>query len=176
MRIIVAAGPAAAGVAIGDSIAINGCCLTAVAVDGDLLAFQAGEETLRCTNLARLRTGSLVNVEAAMVLGERLGGHLMTGHIDGIGSLDERRDDGEWSAYWFRALRDLMRQIVPKGSIAVDGVSLTVVNVEPERFSVALIPHTLAATTLGTLAVGEPVNLETDLIAKYVARQMTGIV
>ncbi len=164
-------GGLAAGVAIGDSIAINGCCLTVVAIDGELLSFQAGDETLRRTDLGRLKSGSFVNIERSLILGERLGGHLVTGHIDAVGTLDARIDDGQWSTCWFRVPRELMRQVVAKGSIAVDGVSLTVVGVEAERFSVALIPHTLAATTLGRLAVGDPVNLETDLIAKYVARQ-----
>jgi riboflavin synthase len=172
VRVIVSLGPLAEGAAIGDSVAINGCCLTVVTIDGERLSFQAGEETLSRTNLGRLKPDSFVNVERSLILGERLGGHLVTGHIDAVGTLDARHDDGEWSVCWFRASRDLMRQVVSKGSIAVDGVSLTVVDVETERFSVALIPHTLAATTLGRLATGDPVNLETDLIAKYVARQM----
>ena len=109
-----------------------------------------------------------------MILGDRMGGHLVTGHIDGQGTLVERRDEGDWSTLRLRTSVELMRQIASKGSIAVDGVSLTVVDVEAERFSVALIPHTLAVTTLGRLTVGDCVNLETDLIAKYVARQMAG--
>ncbi len=165
-------GDLADGVAIGDSIAINGCCLTVVAIAGELLSFQAGDETLSRTNLGRLQPGDFVNVERSLILGERLGGHLVTGHIDAVGTLDARHDEGEWSTCWFRAPRELTRQVVSKGSIAVDGVSLTVVDVEAERFSVALIPHTLAATTLGRLTIGDPVNLETDLIAKYVARQL----
>lgn len=171
VRLCVTLGGLAAGVAIGDSIAINGCCLTVVAIDGELLSFQAGDETLRRTDLGRLKSGSFVNIERSLILGERLGGHLVTGHIDAVGTLDARHDEGEWSTCWFRAPRELTRQVVSKGSIAVDGVSLTVVDVEAERFSVALIPHTLAATTLGRLTIGDPVNLETDLIAKYVARQ-----
>ena len=111
-----------------------------------------------------------VVLERSLVIGNRLGGHFVTGHVDGQGVLAERRDDRDWSTCWFSAPAALLKQIATKGSIAVDGVSLTVVEVERERFSVALIPHTLAATTVGRLAVGDIVNLETDLIAKYVAR------
>jgi riboflavin synthase len=159
-------------VAVGDSIAINGCCLTVVGIDGDKFAFQAGEETLRRTNLGKLQAGSRVNVERSLKAGDRLGGHFVMGHIDGLGSLDVRRDDGDWSTFWFRAPRELTRQMASKGSIAVDGVSLTLVDVEDERFSVALIPHTLSVTTLGQLQSGDTVNLETDVLAKYVERQI----
>ncbi|HEX3996963.1 MAG TPA: riboflavin synthase, partial [Pirellulales bacterium] len=142
------------------------------AIHVQTLSFQAGEETLRRTNLGRLRAGSPVNLERSLVLGDRLGGHLVTGHIDGLGTLTERRDDGDWSTCWFQSPADLMQQIAPKGSIAIDGVSLTVVGALDDRFSVALIPHTLAATTLGQLATGDTVNLETDVLAKYVERQI----
>jgi len=173
VRLSISAGVVADGVCIGDSIAINGCCLTVVAIDGEILSFQAGEETLGRTNLGRLRAGGPVNLERSLVLGDRLGGHFVTGHIDALGTLADRRDAGDWSTCWFAAPLDLMQQIAPKGSIAVDGVSLTVVDVLADRFSVALIPHTLAATTLGRLAVGDAVNLETDVLAKYVGRQMS---
>ncbi|MCC7083643.1 MAG: riboflavin synthase [Pirellulales bacterium] len=159
-------------VAIGDSIAINGCCLTVVGVAGDQFAFQAGEETLRRTNLGSLQSGSHVNVERSLKVGDRLGGHFVMGHIDGLGMLESRRDDGDWSTFWFHAPPPLARQLASKGSIAIDGVSLTLVDVEGERFNVALIPHTLAATTLGQLKPGDRVNLETDVLAKYVARQV----
>jgi riboflavin synthase len=172
VRLAIAAGPLADEVEIGDSIAVNGCCLTVVRAEGESIEFQAGEETLSRTNLGRLGPGSLVNVERSLILGDRLGGHLVTGHIDGQGTLVGRRDEGDWSTLWFHAPADLLRQVASKGSIAVDGVSLTVVDAEAERFSVAVIPHTLAVTTLGKLAVGAPVNLETDLIAKYVAKQL----
>ncbi len=162
----------AAETGIGDSIAINGCCLTVVEREGNGLAFEAGPETLARTNLGRLAAGSRVNVERSVKLGDRLGGHLVTGHIDAVGSLDARDDSGEWSTCWFRLPRPYAGQIVSKGSIAVDGVSLTVVDVEAERFSVALIPHTLSVTTLGQLRRGDAVNLETDLIGKYVEKQL----
>jgi riboflavin synthase len=119
-----------------------------------------------------LKMGDEVNLERSLALGDRLGGHLVTGHIDGQGTLLKRRDEGEWSQLVIRAQPRLLKQMVSKGSIAVDGVSLTLVNVDADHFSVALIPHTLANTTLGKLQVGMLVNLETDLLAKYVERQM----
>jgi riboflavin synthase len=157
---------------IGDSIAVNGCCLTVVKKNKSLLDFDAGAETLGRTNLDRLKPGSGVNLERSLKVGDRLGGHLVSGHIDGTGTLLKRRDDHDWSFVTFRASSLLMRQVVSKGSIAVDGVSLTVVTAETDRFSVALIPHTLAHTTLGKVEVGGVVNLETDLLAKYVERQL----
>lgn len=157
---------------LGDSIAINGCCLTVVDLAGSRLGFDAGSETLSRTNLGRLKPGSRVNLERALRAGDRLGGHYVTGHIDAVGRLDERRDEADWSFFWFRVAPQLTRQMASKGSVAVDGVSLTLVDVEDERFSVALIPHTLAVTTLGSRAVGDEVNIETDLLAKYVERQL----
>jgi len=174
-RKLALAAPSLVGEAqIGDSIAINGCCLTVVEVAGERLTFEAGPETLARTNLGELIVGSRVNIERSLKLGDSLGGHLVTGHVDAVGTLDERRDEGEWSTLWFRVPRALTRQMASKGSVAVDGVSLTLVDVEDERFSVALIPHTLAVTTLGGLAVGGRVNIETDLLAKYVERQLAG--
>jgi riboflavin synthase len=156
---------------LGDSVAINGCCLTCVAIDGALLSFEAGAETLSRTNLGELAPGDRVNVELSLSLGDKLGGHLVTGHVDAVGKLERRDDDADWSTCWFEFPPELRRQMASKGSIAVDGVSLTLVDVEPTRFSVALIPHTLAHTTLGRLAPGSRVNLETDLVAKYVQQQ-----
>ena len=159
-------------VEIGDSIAINGCCLTAVSAGEGLAEFEAGTETLARTNLGSLVPGRQVNLERSLKVGDRLGGHFVTGHIDGLGWLDRRTTEGEWATLWFRAPRRLTRQMASKGSIAVDGVSLTLVAVEAERFSVALIPHTLQVTTLGRLQEGDAVNLETDLLAKYVEQQL----
>jgi len=156
--------------AIGDSVALNGCCLTVVAVDGERFAFQAGEETLSRTNLGELQADSMVNLERSLKLGDEIGGHLVTGHIDGVGTVESRIDDADWCTMWFRFPPALAGQIASKGSIAVDGVSLTLVEVETERFSVALIPHTLTVTTLGRRQVGDRVNLETDVLAKYVER------
>jgi len=157
---------------IGDSIANNGCCLTVVAIDGNILTFQAGSETLSRTNLGQLQPGSPVNLERSIKLGDRMGGHYVTGHVDGLATVDERIEDGEWAEFWFRLDSDLTRQMASKGSVAVDGISLTLVNVEKERFSVALIPHTLEVTNLGSRVVGDTVNIETDLLAKYVQQQL----
>jgi riboflavin synthase len=171
-RLAVRAGLLAVDARVGDSIAVSGCCLTVVAVDGELLAFQAGPETLVKTTLGQLVAGSQVNLERSLRMGQPLGGHLVTGHVDEVGRLDERLDQGDWATLVFRTSPRLARQMAPKGSVAVDGVSLTLVDVESGRFSVALIPHTLAVTTLGALQPGAAVNLESDLLAKYVQRQL----
>lgn len=170
VRLRIAAGELAASAEIGDSICVNGCCLTVVANEADELEFEAGPETLSRTNLGRLAPGASVNLERSLRVGDRLGGHFVTGHIDGQGAMAQRVDEGEWSTCWFTAPPELMRQMASKASIAVDGVSLTLVDVADDRFSVALIPHTLAVTTFGSLQQGDPVNLETDLLAKYVQR------
>lgn len=173
-RIVVDAGPVADDVRIGDSIANNGCCLTVVAIDESRLSFDAGPETLAKTNLGALIPGASVNLERSMRLSDRLGGHFVTGHVDAVGQVIDRTDEKEWSTIWFSAPRVLTTQMAPKGSITVDGVSLTLVEVTDESFSVALIPHTLKVTTLGQKRNGDSVNLETDLLAKYVARQLAG--
>ena len=160
----------AAETKVADSISVNGCCLTVVEADARTMAFQAGPETLSRTNLGDLREGSPVNLERALAVGDRLGGHFVSGHIDGNGELIERIDHGDWSDYWFSVPRELAREMASKGSIAIDGVSLTIVASEPDRFSVALIPFTLSVTTLGSMKVGDKVNLETDILAKYVQR------
>jgi riboflavin synthase len=162
------------GTAIGDSVAINGCCLTAIGVAKGEFAFEAGAETLKRTNLGRLRPGDRVNLESSLRMGDALGGHFVTGHIDGLGTLAVREDDAAWCTMWFGAEAGLLRQMASKGSVAIDGVSLTLVDVETDRFSVALIPHTLQATTLGSRRVGDAVNLESDVLAKYVERQLAG--
>jgi riboflavin synthase len=172
MRLVIRDQEIAARSEIGDSIAINGCCLTVVSIDRADLAFEAGPETLQRTNLGGLKTGDRVNLETSLRMGDSLGGHLVTGHIDAVGRLDRRDDDGQWCTMWFTVPEALTRQMASKGSVAVDGVSLTLVEVESERFSVALIPHTLEATTLSRLAVGDAVNIETDVLAKYVERQL----
>lgn len=160
-------------VKLGDSIAINGCCLTVIEIQGDALAFEAGEETLSRTNLGELIAGeSVVNLERSLAVGDRLGGHYVTGHVDGIGQLIERVDDPPWANLKFSLPASLPEQVVSKGSIAIDGISLTVVDVGDDFFTVALIPHTLDVTTLGKREVGGRVNLETDLLAKYVQRSL----
>jgi riboflavin synthase len=169
-RLIVREPKIAAETRVADSIAVNGCCLTVIERQGESLGFQAGPETLARTNLGDLKPQSRVNLERALAVGQRLGGHFVSGHIDGVGTLLSRDDCGDWSTFWFSVPKALAVQMASKGSIAVDGVSLTIVASEPERFSIALIPYTLAVTTLGPLRVGDKVNLETDLLAKYVQR------
>ncbi|QDT12038.1 riboflavin synthase [Planctomycetes bacterium K23_9] len=171
-RFTIESGEVAEGAAIGDSICINGCCLTVVAIRQSALDFEAGEETLSRTNLGKLVVGSRVNLERSLAVGDRLGGHYVTGHVDDLGTLIERRDDPPWSNLRFSMPSRLASQVAGKGSIAIDGISLTVVDADAESFSVALIPHTLDATTLGDRAVGDEVNLETDVLAKYVQRSL----
>jgi riboflavin synthase len=155
---------------LGESIAVNGACLTVTGIDGPFFTFEIGPETLAKTNLALLQTREQVNLERALRLGDPLGGHIVTGHVDAVGTISDKQASGDWQTVWFtcpEALDDLM---VHKGSIAVDGVSLTLVDVEKGRFSVMLIPHTLAHTTLGFKEVGATVNLEADLLAKHVRK------
>jgi riboflavin synthase len=171
-RLVVAGRHVSQDARIGDSISINGCCLTLVQRQADHLAFDAGPETLQRTNLRELEPGSPVNLERSLQLSGRLGGHFVTGHVDAIGWVNERHDDRDWSTFWFRCPAELTREMVSKGSVAVDGVSLTLVEVRDATFSVALIPHTLEVTTLGLKSPGSTVNLETDLLAKYVRRQL----
>jgi len=158
--------------AIGDSICINGCCLTVVSIEGSQLTFQAGEETLSRTNLGKLQPGDKVNVERSLAVGQRMGGHYVSGHIDSTAVVVERDEDGEWANFWFEVPPELTRQMASKGSVAIDGISLTLVEVTENRFSVALIPHTLDVTTLGKRHPGDIVNIETDLLAKYVQQQL----
>lgn len=157
-------------VAIGDSIAVGGCCLTVVAIDGSTLAFDASAETLAHT--APLVRDASVNLEKSLRLADRLGGHLMSGHVDGVGIVTrlEPVADGGSISIEIEAPAELARFIAPKGSVAVDGVSLTTNDVNGRRFAVNLIPHTLAVTTLGMARIGTHVNLEVDLVARYVAR------
>ena len=167
-------GVLASDASIGDSIAINGCCLTAVAIENQTITFQAGSETLSRTNLGQLAVGDRVNLERSLKVGQRMGGHFVSGHVDALGTVHERNDDGQWAEFWFEVPSQLTRQMASKGSVTVDGVSLTLVQVEEKRFSVALIPHTLSVTTLGNRNVGDSVNIETDILAKYVTRSHAG--
>lgn len=161
---------------MGDSIAVNGTCLTAVAWSQEegWLEFDAVAETLRLTTLASLPAGTAVNLERALAVGSRVGGHYVTGHIDGHGRLVGRRKEGNGTVYRFSAQAELLALVAPKGSIAVDGISLTVVDVLPDGFTVWIVPHTSEATNLAGLAEGARVNLETDILAKYVARMVCG--
>ena len=154
--------------AIGDSVSICGCCLTVVAIRGDVLDFEAGDETLSKTNLGRFKIGSRVNLERSLAANARLGGHFVQGHVDGVATVSEIVRNGDWVDMWFTPTVEQHRLLVPKGSVAIDGISLTIVNVTTDRFSVALIPHTLQVTTLGSVAAGDVVNIENDILGKYV--------
>jgi riboflavin synthase len=166
-RVLTVSADFAAELSLGESVAVEGVCLTVVERGGGRFAFQAGPETLRRTTLGDLAAGDRVNLERSLRLGDRLGGHLVQGHVDGVGTVAARVPQGDWETVWFTAPADLAKFLVSKGSVAVDGVSLTVVDVEDDRFSVALIPHTLAVTTLGFKRPGASVNLEMDILAKY---------
>ncbi|MDG2409438.1 MAG: riboflavin synthase [Pirellulales bacterium] len=159
-------------ITLGDSVAVNGCCLTVIEITEDYLAFEAGPETLSRTTCGDLKTDDRVNLECSLCVGDPLGGHFVTGHIDGVGELHLREDDEEWSICSFRVPSALTTQMISKGSIAVDGVSLTLVEVQQEHFTVQLIPHTLSHTTLGDLSPGGKVNIETDILAKYVQKSI----
>jgi riboflavin synthase len=159
----------------GASVAVNGVCLTVVQDDGTSLAFDLSEETLRRSALGRLAVGDAVNLERAATLSTRLGGHLVQGHVDGVGRVVTMRGDAEGGAWLTMYVpEELRRYLVEKGSMTVDGVSLTVAALDADTFSVALIPHTLAVTTFGSVRAGDPVNLEVDVIAKYVERLLEG--
>jgi riboflavin synthase len=171
-RLVLAAPSLAGTMAVGDSLAVNGACLTVVERNGDTLHFQAGPETLLRTNLGDLKPGDAVNLERPLAVTDRLDGHFVQGHIDGMGRIAERIRQGDWELVWFSCSPELTAQMVSKGSVAVDGVSLTIVEVAADRFSVALIPHTLTHTTLGHKGPGASVNIETDLLAKYVHKYL----
>jgi riboflavin synthase len=161
--------------AIGASVAVNGVCLTVVANDGATLAFDLSQETLARTDLGRLGVGDPVNLERPVSLAARLGGHLVQGHVDGVGEILAVEPD-ETGGAWLRIRvpEPLRRYTVEKGSVTVDGVSLTVASLHDDGITIALIPHTLAVTTLGASSPGDPVNLEVDVIARYVERLMEG--
>jgi riboflavin synthase len=166
--------PLAAEVDDGDSVAVNGVCLTAVDVRPGEFTADVMRETLQRSSLGALRVGDPVNLERPVTLAGRLGGHLVQGHVDGVGTILAREPSENWEIVRVSLPPDLGRYIVTKGSISVDGVSLTVVSVTDDAFSVSLIPTTLALTTLGTKHVGDPVNLEVDVIAKYVEKLLAG--
>jgi riboflavin synthase len=169
-RLTIEAPETSKGVQLGDSIAIDGVCLTVVDFDDQLLSFDAVPETLSRTALGTLDQGSRVNLEPALRAGEALGGHYVQGHVDGVGAVQRVAPEGEGRRVRFDAPAELLKYIVEKGSIAVQGTSLTVAAVDETGFEVALIPHTLQATTLGELEPEQQVNLETDVLAKYVEK------
>jgi riboflavin synthase len=164
-------GPSTAELtAVGDSVSIDGADLTAERVEDGRMAFFAIPETLRRTALGRLEPGAEVNLEPALRAGEPFGGHYVQGHVDGVGHLRSSEPEGKGRRAWFEAPAEVLRYCVEKGSITVQGVSLTIAELADDAFAVALIPHTLAETTLGDLSPGDPVNLEADVLAKYVER------
>jgi riboflavin synthase len=170
LALVAEAPESASELAVGDSISINGCCLTAESVEGVRISMHAVPETLARSTLGRLSAGDAVNVEPAVRAGDPLGGHYVQGHVDAVGRVQSVEAEGEGLRVFFEAPDDVLRYCVEKGSIAVDGVSLTVAELGREEFAVALVPHTLEATTLSALAPGQGVNLEADVLAKYVER------
>jgi riboflavin synthase alpha subunit len=170
VRLVVEAPDSAGASSVGDSISVSGVCLTAVDVSDGRVAFDAVPETLARSTLGTAMPGTEVNIEPALRAGEPLGGHYVQGHVDGVGSVRGIGREGDGLRVTIETPRDLLRYCVVKGSIAVDGVSLTIAALDDDAFAVALIPHTLTVTTLGTLAIGDRVNLEVDVLAKYVER------
>ena len=168
---VVDLGKLAEGCGLGDSIAINGCCLTVAALGGSEVTFHAGRETLALTHLNRLQEGVLVNVERSLSFGDPLGGHLVSGHVDGTGEVVAIEPEPSQCIMRFRLPESLKDQVMLKGSIALDGVSLTITEHEGCDIAVALIPHTMAVTNLGEKKVGDPVNVECDMMGKWIQRQ-----
>ncbi len=173
-RLVIEASPWKSPLVLGESIAVNGCCLTVAAMDGSQLSFDVLDETFRKTSLGEKRSGQKVNLERALCVGDSLGGHFVTGHVDGIGEVREIKQIGRDWSFRINASSELLRGMVPKGSIALDGISLTIVELTGEYFSVHIIPHTIEETALGGLKSGATVNLETDMIGKYVQRFLRG--
>ena len=162
------------GTVLGDSICVNGVCLTVVDLAANAFSADVASETLRVTNLGGLRTGDRVNLERALQLSARIGGHLVSGHVDAVGRIREKREEGNGWRLFFDAPEAVIRYVIKKGSIAIDGISLTVADVDRSGFSIAMIPHTAKLTTLGFKATGDSVNLEADIIGKYVERLLPG--
>ncbi|HUF57873.1 MAG TPA: riboflavin synthase [Actinomycetota bacterium] len=176
-RIVVRCPIAASEAAIGDSISIDGVCLTVVGLDGDEASFDISPETFDRTSLGGLAPDDRVNVERPATLVSRLGGHLVQGHVDGVALATAVRPDAEGGARLsVRLPGDLLRYVVEKGSITLSGVSLTVAAIDDDEIDVALIPHTLAVTTLGAIRTGDPLNVEVDVVAKYVARNIESLI
>ena len=173
-RLVVAADDTAASAGIGDSVAVAGVCLTVVAADAGRVAFDVVPETLGRTALGRLEPGSEVNLELSLRVGDRLGGHVVQGHVDAVGRVRSVVPEGDGQRVWIDAPETVVRYCIEKGSIAVDGVSLTIAAFDDEGFEVALIPHTLEVTTLGRLEPGDEVNLEADVLGKVVERLVAG--
>jgi riboflavin synthase alpha subunit len=170
VRLVIEARGVADGAGVGDSVSVSGVCLTVTATRGGTLAFDAVPETLRRSSLGDLEAGDGVNLEPALRAGEPLGGHYVQGHVDAVGCVRGLFPEGGGVRAWFDASADVLRYLVEKGSVAVDGVSLTVAELDERGFAVVLVPHTLAVTTLGERRPGDRVNLEVDVLAKYVEK------
>jgi riboflavin synthase len=168
--LVVRAPETSARTRVGDSVSIDGCCLTATAIEGEAISFHAVPETIARTTLGSLVAGDAVNVESALRAGDELGGHYVQGHVDAVGRIQSVEAEGEGLRVFVEAPDSVLRYCVEKGSITVDGVSLTVAELAEGAFAVALVPHTLQATTLADLHPAQPVNLEADVLAKYVER------
>jgi riboflavin synthase len=173
-RLAISASFVLEGTAIGDSICVNGVCLTVVDLGTADFSADVASETIKVTNLGELKVGQKVNLERALRLSARIGGHLVTGHVDAIGRIKEKRQEGNSWRVFIETPEQALRYIIKKGSVAVDGISLTVADLDSTGFSIAMIPHTAKLTTLGSKAPGESVNLETDIIGKYVERLLSG--
>ncbi len=154
----------------GDSIAINGACLTVTHIKGSEVSFDVSTETLSKTTIGELKTSDRVNVESSLRIGDKLGGHFVTGHVDGVGVINRKESETGQCTMWFSVSKELANMMIKKGSVAVDGISLTIVDLEEKSFSVALIPYTLEETSLGFKKVGQKVNIETDMLGKWVKR------
>ncbi len=170
LALVVEAPETAAGLVVGDSISINGCCLTAEAIEGSRVSLHAVPETLARSTLGGLSAGDAVNVEPAVRAGEPLGGHYVQGHVDAVGRVQSVEAEGDGLRVVVKAPSEVLRYCVEKGSVTIDGVSLTVGELHEDEIAVALVPHTLQATTLSALVAGQEVNLEADVLAKYVER------
>jgi len=173
-RLTVSASTVLGGTAVGDSICVNGVCLTVVEMEKSGFSADVAVETLKVTNLGELKAGAKVNLERALQLSARIGGHLVSGHVDAVGRIRERREEGNGWRIFIEAPDTTLRYVIKKGSIAIDGISLTVADADEKGFSIAMIPHTAKLTTLGFKSAGDSVNLETDLIGKYVERLLAG--
>ena len=170
LDLLVHAPETSARTGVGDSVSVNGVCLTATAIEAGAMSFHAVPETIGRSTLGSLAPDSRVNVEPALRAGEELGGHYVQGHVDAVGAIQSVEAEGEGLRVFVEAPSDVLRYCVAKGSVTVDGVSLTVAELAEDAFAVALVPHTLAATTLSDVRPGQPVNLEADVLAKYVER------
>ena len=171
--IVVDVGPLSDDVSPGDSIAVNGACLTVTQIKDSQVYFDVSTETLSKTNIGELKISDKVNIERSLKMGNKLGGHFVTGHVDGVGVINKVENEPGQCTVWFSVSETLTNMMIKKGSVAIDGISLTIVELREGLFSVALIPYTLGATTLGFKKVGQKVNIETDMLGKWVKRILT---